>query len=61
MFQLRSNICSINILQWYHIIHLEENIGGDIPIGGVIILPMIGCRGMILGGEIIGKHIINIT
>jgi hypothetical protein len=27
--------------------HLVEKIGGDIPIGGVILFPMIGYRGMI--------------
>jgi hypothetical protein len=36
-------------------------IGGNIPTRGVILLPMIGYRGMIPGGDIIGSHVINIT
>jgi hypothetical protein len=38
------------IIMWYHIVHFEKNIGGDIPIGGVILLPMI------LGGDIYQVH-----
>jgi hypothetical protein len=30
-----------------------QRIGGDIPTGGVILFPMIGYKGMILGGEMI--------
>jgi hypothetical protein len=41
MFQLSSSICSRSTLQWYHIFHIVEKIGGDIPIGGGIFLPMI--------------------
>jgi len=33
--------------------HLAENTGEEIPIGGVIIFPMIGYRGMIPRGEMI--------
>jgi hypothetical protein len=33
-------------LQQKHVVHIAEKIGGDIPIGGVILLPMI------LGGNI---------
>jgi hypothetical protein len=46
MFRLSSSICSRSILQWWHIVHIAEKIGVDIPIRGVIILPMIP------GGEI---------
>jgi hypothetical protein len=48
-------------LQWYHIVHLAEKIGGDISTGGVILLPMIGCSSMIPGGKMIGNHAISIA
>jgi hypothetical protein len=38
------------IIVWYHIVDIAEKIGGDIPIGGVILLPMI------LGGDIYQMH-----
>ena len=37
-------------LQHKHIVHIAEKIGGDIPLGGVILLPMI------LGGDIYQMH-----
>jgi len=61
VFQLSRSIWSGSRLQWYHIFHLVDNIGGEIPTGGVILLPMIGWSNMILGGEMIGNHATNIA